>query len=213
MPKGPYDGRLQRAIFYSARRQWSPNESDPILSRTVNVLPETQFSGELTVVYLRLGLVQTPLEGADYRVHDGIEWLRSQRVHVSGWSSRTQYEEAVTAMATIGEALAPLIVAAHCASGGSSARAAEHQAAAAAVDAYWADLSDVASARLVLCHAIAAAPRQTASQRVAMERIQASLHWYTCLAALVEDLVWVVDHFGVAMPPPVRSIGDQAVAV
>ena len=213
MPKAPYDGRLQRAIIRSARRQWSlDEEGDPFPPETGNVLPETQFSGQLTVVYLRLGLVPAALEGADRRVHDGVDWLRRQWHHRAGWSPRTRREAAVTSVTTIGMGLVPLVVAAFCASGGSTATAAEREAAAAAVDAYWADPADVASARLVLRHAIDAAPRQTASQRAAMARIEASLHRYECLAALDGDLAWVEEHFGVAPAPSMGSVDDQAMA-
>jgi len=213
MQKQPYDGRLQKSIFNSARRHLSLDCDDASFPpKNWKGWSESQISGELTVVYLRLGLFQTALTGAGDVVCDTVKRLFGLPSYAADGGNPRVHETVVTSLTTIGFALAPVVVQALLlASGGSAMTAADRNAAAAAVNAFLADPADLASARQVLCHAIAwrstiaidAAPRRTAAQRAQVERIGVMLQPYKSLAALEAVLAWVVGRFGMAVAPPV----------
>ena len=202
-----YDGRIQKAIFNSARRHWSlDHDGATFPPRNWTCWSESQISGDLTVVYLRLGLAQTTLTGAGHVVHDIVKRLFRLPHHAAYAANPTKHETVVTSLTTLGLVLAPVVVGTLLASGGSAMTAADRKAAAAAVDAFRANPTDLASARQVLRHAIDVTPGRTAAQRAQVGRIEAMLQPYKSLAALQAVLAWVVDRFGVVVAPPVPLV-------
>jgi len=202
-----YDGRIQKAIFNSARRHWSlDHDGATFPPRNWTCWSESQISGDLTVVYLRLGLAQTTLTGAGHVVHDIVKRLFRLPRHAAYAANPTKHETVVTSLTTLGLVLAPVVVGTLLASGGSAMTAADRKAAAAAVDAFRANPTDLASARQVLRHAIDVTPGRTAAQRAQVGRVEAMLQPYKSLAALQAVLAWVVDRFGVVVAPPVPLV-------